>query len=138
MKNMAITALQNAIKRQLQPPENRPVDNSFKGRALAFLDDFSKWGIFYFDRNYPLQDVNKIAKYRYTIAASSIFLGNLGIPYFLMGKTFKGLLCLLFCWTPLPTIWGIYKGAQYIIMENNEFYYRYYLSKFDYTKTFTL
>ena len=138
MKNMAITALQNAIKRQFQPPENRPVDNSFKGRALAFLDDFSKWGIFYFDRNYPLQDVNKIAKYRYTIAASSIFLGNLGIPYFLMGKTFKGLLCLLFCWTPLPTIWGIYKGAQYIIMENNEFYYRYYLSKFDYTKTFTL
>lgn len=32
------------------------------------------------------------------------FLGGIGIHYFYAGKTAKGVLCLLFCWTFIPTI----------------------------------
>ena len=49
--------------------------------------------------------VNKIG-----YALLAIFLGGLGAQYFYAGKIFKGVLCLLFCWTGIPEIWGFICG----------------------------
>lgn len=36
------------------------------------------------------------------------FLGGFGVHYFYAGKNFKGVLCLLFCWTFIPTIIAVF------------------------------
>lgn len=46
--------------------------------------------------------VNKIV---YCILA--FFLGTLGIQKFYAGKTGSGILCIVFCWTSIPTIIGL-------------------------------
>ncbi len=46
--------------------------------------------------------VNKVA---YCVLA--FFLGSLGVQKFFAGKTGSGILCILFCWTGIPTLIGI-------------------------------
>lgn len=52
---------------------------------------------YYYQR--PGRYVNKVL---YLILI--FFLGGLGIHYFYAGKNTAGILCLLFCWTFIPTI----------------------------------
>ena len=33
-------------------------------------------------------------------------LGVVGAQYFYLGKVVPGIICLIFCWTGIPTIWG--------------------------------
>lgn len=48
--------------------------------------------------------VNKIV-----YALLAFFLGTFGAQEFYAGNTRAGVLSLLFCWTGIPTIYGIYK-----------------------------
>ena len=59
---------------------------------------------YYYDPNMnrgyiPGRYVNKVV-----FLIITFFLGHIGIQYFYVGKNFKGIMCLLFCWTFIPSI----------------------------------
>ncbi len=56
----------------------------------------------------------KALKKNKTIAGIlAMFTGTIGLHLFYMGEWKKGLLYLLFFWTGVPTILGIFDGARY-------------------------
>lgn len=60
-------------------------------------------------------------KSKTTAGVLGILLGGLGAHYFYMGKTGKGVACLLTCWSGIPGIIGLVKGIQYLVMDENQF-----------------
>lgn len=50
-----------------------------------------------------------------------ILLGGLGIHKFYLGKTGKGILYLVFCWTFIPEIVGIVEGILYLTSSDYNF-----------------
>ena len=50
----------------------------------------------------------------------TFFLGHFGIQYFYIGKNFKGLLCLLFCWTFIPSIIAVFTFVVTLFKPTNE------------------
>ena len=48
------------------------------------------------------------------------FLGHFGIQYFYIGKNFKGLLCLLFCWTFIPSVIAVFTFVVTLFKPTNE------------------
>ena len=50
----------------------------------------------------------------------TFFLGHFGIQYFYVGKNFKGLLCLLFCWTFIPSIIAVFTFVVTLFKPTNE------------------
>lgn len=55
-------------------------------------------------RMYFLNEMNARRKSVGTFAILALLLGGLGIHLFYVGKTVRGLLHLLFCWTFIPAI----------------------------------
>lgn len=51
----------------------------------------------------------------------AILLGGLGIQYFYLGKIGKGVLCILFCWTYIPSIIGLVMGIIYLCSNDENF-----------------
>lgn len=47
---------------------------------------------------------------RYAYAFLAILFGTFGIHQFYVGHNFFGCLCLLFFWTGIPTVVGIFQG----------------------------
>lgn len=60
-------------------------------------------------------------KSKTTAGVLGILLGSVGGHYFYMGKTGKGVACLLTCWSGIPGIIGLVKGIQYLVMDENQF-----------------
>lgn len=60
-------------------------------------------------------------KSKTTAGVLGILLGSVGAHYFYMGKTGKGVACLLTCWSGIPGIIGLVKGIQYLVMDENQF-----------------
>ena len=54
-----------------------------------------------------------------------IFFGSFGAHKFYLGKTFWGVLYLLFCWTGVPFIVGLVEGVRYIFMSQDDFFDKY-------------
>lgn len=50
-----------------------------------------------------------------------IFLGGIGVHKFYMGKTGKGILYLLLCWTGIPAIIGFIEGIMYLTDSDEKF-----------------
>lgn len=53
-------------------------------------------------------------KSKVTAGLLGIFLGGFGVHKFYMGKTGRGVLYLLFCWTGIPSIVGLIEGIIYL------------------------
>lgn len=51
----------------------------------------------------------------------AILLGGLGVHKFYMGKIGTGILCVLFCWTGIPSIVGLIEGIIYLTSSDEEF-----------------
>ncbi len=68
-------------------------------------------------------------KSRSTAAILAFVLGGLGVHYFYLGETAKGLLCLLFCWTWIPSIVGVIEAIRYMCMSDKEFDMKYNYKK---------
>ena len=58
-------------------------------------------------------------------SALAIFFGSLGAHKFYQGKTFQGVLYILFFWTTLPTWIGFIEGIRYLFMPIEDFYFQY-------------
>ncbi|MFC5704099.1 TM2 domain-containing protein [Cohnella faecalis] len=54
-----------------------------------------------------------------------IFLGGLGIHKFYLGKTWMGILYLVFCWTYIPAIIGFIEGIVYLASSDIKFHSKY-------------
>ncbi|HBJ34074.1 MAG TPA: hypothetical protein DDZ51_04785 [Planctomycetaceae bacterium] len=51
----------------------------------------------------------------------ALLLGGLGIHHFYMGRAFRGLLYLLFCWTFIPAILALLEAIYYALMSEKDF-----------------
>ena len=58
-------------------------------------------------------------------SALAVFFGTLGAHKFYQGKTFQGILYIIFCWTSLPTWIGFIEGIRYLFMPVEDFYFQY-------------
>ena len=52
-------------------------------------------------------------KSKTTAGLLAIFLGGLGIHKFYLGQNLRGFLYLIFCWTRIPSIIGVFEGLSY-------------------------
>ena len=64
-------------------------------------------------------------KSKVAAALLAIFLGDLGIHKFYLGKTGMGVVYLLFCWTGIPAIIGFIEGIVYLCSNDENFQRKY-------------
>lgn len=55
----------------------------------------------------------------------AFFLGCFGGQFFYLRKYWQGALCILVCWTWIPTIWGVIHAIIFLSMSDDEFNYKY-------------
>lgn len=55
---------------------------------------------------------------RITAAILAILLGDLGIPWFYVGKAGRGVIALLLFWTMIPALIGLIKGIQWLVNDD--------------------
>lgn len=60
-----------------------------------------------------------------TAGTLALFLGGLGVHKFYLGQPGKGFLYLIFCWTFIPAILGIFEAIILFSMSENEFVKKY-------------
>ena len=65
------------------------------------------------------------SKDKVTAGLLAVFLGGLGIHKFYLGRPIQGVLCILFCWTFIPTIVGAIEGIYYLVMSDQLWAARY-------------
>ena len=71
-----------------------------------------------------LQPIRKFRN-RTIAAVTAFFFGGLGIHKFYLGNALAGLVYLLFCWTLIPSLVGMFEGIRYALMNEGEFQRRY-------------
>jgi len=59
----------------------------------------------------------------------SLLFGGIGAHKFYVDKPRSGILYLLFCWTFIPSIFGVIEAIQYGSMRNDDFQQRYKTKK---------
>ncbi|MCD7848412.1 MAG: TM2 domain-containing protein [Parabacteroides sp.] len=64
-------------------------------------------------------------KSKTTAALLAIFVGGLGVHKFYLGKTFQGIVYLLFCWTCIPAIVAAIEGVLFLLSSEAEFNRKY-------------
>ncbi len=55
----------------------------------------------------------------------ALVFGGIGAHKFYLEKPGKGVLYMLFCWTGIPSIVGLFEAAKYIRMDEEEFHRRF-------------
>lgn len=53
--------------------------------------------------------------------ALALFLGGLGIHRFYVGRVGSGFLYLIFCWTFIPSILGLFTAIRWAFMSDQKF-----------------
>lgn len=69
--------------------------------------------------------ISSSSKNKIVVILLAFLLGGLGGQYFYLGKYWKGAVCVLFCWTYIPWIWGIIQAIIILGMSDDEFNYKY-------------
>lgn len=59
-------------------------------------------------------------KNRFVCAVLAFFLGDFGIDLFYRRKWFRGIMCVLFCWTLIPGFIGIIRCVRCLWMDSDE------------------
>ena len=86
----------------------KPADQSFSGRANRSFDSLN-------------QSIKKGKRNKIVAALLAIFLGCIGAQYFYYGQWGKAIVCVLFCWTYIPSIWGLIHGILLLTCSDEEF-----------------
>lgn len=68
----------------------------------------------------------EVVKEKIILSLLAIFLGCIGAHKFYRGKTWAGILYLVFFWTFLPGFIGFIEGVRYLFMPVDDFYKKYY------------
>lgn len=55
----------------------------------------------------------------------AIVFGVFGVHKFYLGKPFQGILSLLFFWTGIPAVIGVFEGITYLVSSNERFAHKY-------------
>ncbi len=55
----------------------------------------------------------------------ALVLGSLGVHKFYLGKTFQGILYLIFSWSMIPGLIGFVEGIMYLTMSDEDFDLKY-------------
>ena len=76
-------------------------------------------------QNFPEEERPQIIQKKLIQSALAIFLGSLGAHKFYQGKTFQGVMYLLFSWTTVPTWISFIEGVRYLFMPVEDFYEQY-------------
>ncbi len=76
-------------------------------------------------QSFPEEERPQIVQRKLIQSALAIFLGSIGAHKFYQGKTFQGVLYILFFWTTLPTWIGFIEGVRYLFMPVEDFYNQY-------------
>lgn len=66
-----------------------------------------------------------VPKSRGVATATAILLGGLGMHKFYLGDRLVGLFYLMFCWTLIPTLFGLVEGFRYAWMDEADFQAKY-------------
>jgi TM2 domain-containing membrane protein YozV len=66
------------------------------------------------------RDINKIVA-----GIFAILLGTFGVHKFYMGRIGLGVLCIIFCWTGIPSLIGVIEGIIYLCMNDAVFREKY-------------
>ena len=76
-------------------------------------------------QTFPEHERPQIIQQKLIQSALAIFLGGIGAHKFYQGKTFQGVMYLIFCWTFLPGFVGFIEGVRYLFMPVEDFYEQY-------------
>ncbi len=76
-------------------------------------------------QSFPEHERPEIIQQKLIQSALAIFLGGIGAHKFYQGKTFQGVMYLIFCWTFLPGFVGFIEGVRYLFMPVEDFYDQY-------------
>ena len=57
----------------------------------------------------------------------AILLGGIGVHQFYLGRTGKGILFILFCWTGIPAIIGLIQGIILLTSKDEDFMQKYHV-----------
>ena len=76
-------------------------------------------------QSFPEDDRPQIVQKKLIQSALAIFFGTFGAHKFYQGKTFQGILYLIFFWTSLPTWISFIEGIRYLFMPIDDFYEQY-------------
>lgn len=76
-------------------------------------------------QTFPEEERPQIIQQKLIQSALAIFLGGIGAHKFYQGKTFQGVMFLLFCWSFIPGFIGFVEGVRYLFMPVEDFYEQY-------------
>ncbi len=76
-------------------------------------------------QTFPEEERPEIIQRKLIQSALAIFLGSFGAHKFYQGKTFQGVLYVLFLWTTIPTWVSFVEGIRYLFMPVEDFYEQY-------------
>lgn len=76
-------------------------------------------------KGFPENERPEIIQRKLIQSALAIFFGSLGAHKFYQGKTFQGILYILFLWTTIPTWISFVEGVRYLFMPVEDFYFQY-------------
>lgn len=76
-------------------------------------------------QSFPENERPQIVQRKLIQSALAIFFGTVGAHKFYQGKTFQGILYILFFWTSFPTWIGFIEGIRYLFMPIEDFYEQY-------------
>jgi TM2 domain-containing membrane protein YozV len=65
------------------------------------------------------------SKNKYVAAFLAFFLGFFGIHHFYLRRNALGVLSIIFCWTGIPAIIGIFEALYYLLMSEKSFNAKY-------------
>ncbi len=58
-------------------------------------------------------------------ALISLLFGGIGAQFFYQNRITPGIICILLCWTGIPSLVGLVQGISVLCMSDDEFYANY-------------
>lgn len=74
-------------------------------------------------------------KNKTTAALLALFLGGIGIHNFYLGKGGKGIIAIIFCWTGIPALIGLFEGIALLCKSDESFDFEYNREYLEYKKS---
>ena len=71
------------------------------------------------------EEDNRPQKSRIAMLILALLFGTFGIQHFYIGKPFLGVMCILFCWTGIPSLAGLIEAIIILFEDEKAFEFKY-------------